>query len=147
LDWIELKIVDPVIQCASRVLSSFRPGNALEGVDVNAEDKMESNEQVEDPEKMSKDEKLEVEEKVADALEVNFEQHDKVAKLQAPEIDENIDSEDSAMEEGSQDEKTEEVGNLQLAWETLELHQDGRLRLGAAQAGAGGGAVRRLPLS
>lgn len=47
-------------------------------------------------------------------------------------LDENIDSEDSAMEESSQDEgedgdkmetaeKTEEVGNLQLAWETLEL--------------------------
>ena len=60
-------------------------GNALEGVDVNAEDKMESNKQVEDPEKMSKDEKLEVEEKVADALEANIKQH-------APEIDENIDS-------------------------------------------------------
>lgn len=50
-------------------------GNALEGVDVNAEDKMESNKQVEDPEKMSKDEKLEVEEKVADALEANIKQH------------------------------------------------------------------------
>ena len=104
-------------------------GNALEGVDVNAEDKMESNKQVEDPEKMSKDEKLEVEEKAADALEANIKQH-------APEIDENIDSEDSAMEESSQEEgedgdkmetaektveKTEEVGNLQLASETLEL--------------------------
>jgi len=79
-------------------------GNALEGVDVDAEDEMDSNDQVEDPEKMSKDEKLDVEEKVADALEENFEQHDKVAKLHAPEIDENIDSEDSAMEESSQDE-------------------------------------------
>jgi hypothetical protein len=102
-------------------------------VDVDAEDKMNGNEQVEDPEKMTKDEKLEVEEKVADALEENFEQHDKVAKLHAPEIDENVDSEDSAMEESSQDEgencekmetaeeKTEVVGNLQLAWEMLEL--------------------------
>jgi hypothetical protein len=50
---------------------------------------------------MSKDEMLEIEEKVTDALEENSKQLDKVAKLHAPEID----SEDSAMEEGSQDEK------------------------------------------
>jgi hypothetical protein len=61
------------------------------------------NDQVKDCERMSKDEKLEVEEKVANALEENNEQHEKVAKFHNPEIDKNIDSEDYAMEECSQD--------------------------------------------
>ena len=52
----------------------------------------------------TKDEMLEVEEKGADALEENVEQHDRVAQLHAPEVNENVDSEDSAMEESSQDE-------------------------------------------
>ena len=56
-------------------------GNVLEGVDVDVEDKMNSNDHVEDPEKMSKDEMLEVEKKVANALEENFKQHDKVDTL------------------------------------------------------------------
>ena len=55
-------------------------GNALQGVDVGGEaGTVVEDGQVEDPEKMSKDEQLEVEEKVAEALEVNFEKHEKIA--------------------------------------------------------------------
>merc|ERR1719318_1003233 len=104
-------------------------GNALTGVDIEAEDKAEGG-QVEDTEKMTKDEKLEVEEKVADALEENFEKHDKVAKIHDGDIEES-ETEESGMEsqDESEKEKTdkteekedEEPGNLQLAWEMEEL--------------------------
>merc|ERR1719209_1483361 len=79
---------------------------------------------------MTKDEKLEVEEKVADALEENFEKHDKVAKIHDGDIEES-ETEESGMEsqDESEKEKTEkteekedeEPGNLQLAWEMEEL--------------------------
>ncbi len=78
------------------------------------------NMQVKGPGKMSEEERHEVEEKVADALEEKFEQHDKVAKLHAPEIDEDI--EPKAMEESSQDEgddcsKMETAGQRSaMAW-------------------------------
>merc|ERR1719187_1139181 len=88
---------------------------------------------------MTKDEKLEVEGQVAEALEENFESHDRVARTHTP-VAEDAEDED-AMEEDGQDEveavegeeaptKTEEKvedmededpGNLQLAWEMLEL--------------------------
>merc|ERR1719187_1848248 len=118
----------------SRVL-----GNALDGVDMDAEDPVVDADMVEDPETMSKDEKLEVEGQVAEALEENFESHDRVARTHTP-VAEDAEDED-AMEEDGQDEveavegeeaptKTEEKvedmededpGNLQLAWEMLEL--------------------------
>merc|ERR1719500_773772 len=103
-------------------------GNALTGVDIEAEDKAEGG-QVEDTEKMTKDEKLEVEEKVADALEENFEKHDKVAKIHDGDIEES-ETEESGMESQDESEKKtekteekedEEPGNLQLAWEMEEL--------------------------
>ena len=116
-------------------------GNALTGVDMEAEDKAEG-EQVEDTEKMSKDEKLEVEEKVADALEENFDKHDKVAKIHEGDVDE---SEDSAMEEDAEEtadenKKAEEAveeepGNLQLAWEMVELAKVIYTRLAGSAAG------------
>jgi len=103
-------------------------GNALTGVDIEAEDKAEG-EQVEDTEKMTKDEKLEVEEKVADALEENFEKHDKVAKIHDGEIEESEEESGMESQDESEKEKTEkteekedeEPGNLQLAWEMEEL--------------------------
>lgn len=42
-------------------LSRIEKGVLSNAMDVDAEDKMDGNEQVEDPEKMSKDKKLEVE--------------------------------------------------------------------------------------
>ena len=116
-------------------------GNALQGVDVSSQDDGSVDGQVEDPEKMTKDEQLEVEEKVAEALEVNFEKHEKIAAAHLGE--EGSEEEDSAMEEGASQEESEaegtgdkmetdkstdneveseeEPGNLQLAWEMLEL--------------------------
>jgi len=113
-------------------------GQALMGVDLDQEEKMDES-KVEDPEKLSKDEKLEVEEQVAEALDENYEKHDQVAKLHNAE-----ESEDSAMEESSTEtededlhepkksdleadaakkteENEEEPGDLQMAWEVLEL--------------------------
>ena len=113
-------------------------GQALMGVDLDQEEKMDES-RVEDPEKLSKDERLEVEEQVAEALDENYEKHDQVAKLHNAE-----ESEDSAMEESSTEtededlhepkqsdleadaakkteENEEEPGDLQMAWEVLEL--------------------------
>jgi len=122
----------------SRVL-----GNALDGVDMDAEDSGDAS-MVEDPEKMTKDEKIEVEDKVAEALEENFETHDRIARTHFP-GQEDLEMEDgSAMDQDSQDEEgdkapnedqdkvteteekaedmeDEDPSNLQLAWEMLEL--------------------------
>merc|ERR550519_669275 len=96
---------------------------------------------VEDPDTMTKDEKLEVEDKVAEALEENFENHDRIARTHSPAIDQEEGEEDSAMDQDGEEQTTEEgketVGkndddkaesmededpnNLQLAWEMLEL--------------------------
>merc|ERR1712071_647366 len=113
-------------------------GQALMGVDLDQEEKMDES-KVEDPESLSKDEKLEVEDQVADALEDNYEKHQQVAKLHNAE-----ESEDSVMEESltetededlhepkksdletdaakKTEENEEEPGDLQMAWEVLEL--------------------------
>ena len=123
-------------------------GNALQGVDMMAEDDAPmDDEMIEDPEKLSKIEKLEVEKGVHAALEDNYEKHDKIAMIHNPEgedTDEEDQDEDMEEEVG---EKSKEVGggeqmetedkmetgeeagakaddepsDLQLAWEMLEL--------------------------
>jgi len=112
-------------------------GNALHGVEtINAEDREAESSTVEDPDQLSKDEKLEVEEQVADALEENFESHDRVAKVHSSgvleEVEEDMEEDDEEEEketegeESKTEEKPEEMededpSNLQLAWEMLEL--------------------------
>merc|ERR1712133_105316 len=54
-------------------------GNALDGVPEGEEEAEIS--QVEDPEKLTEDEKDDVEQKVDEALNENFDKHDKIAKI------------------------------------------------------------------
>merc|ERR1712112_222839 len=54
-------------------------GNALDGVPEGEEEA--ENSQVEDPEKLTEDEKDDVEQKVDEALNENFDKHDKIAKI------------------------------------------------------------------
>lgn len=114
-------------------------GNALDGVPED-EDSANSS-QVEDPQKMAEWEKADVEEQVGEALEENFEKHDKIAKMHTVE-DANEDAEDTeeSQDEGAEkaegnvhtedlsensEEKSkaedEDPSNLQLAWEMIEL--------------------------
>jgi len=118
-------------------------GNALDGVDMEAEEAAAPGgeaDMVEDPDKMTKDEKLEVEEKVAEALEENFENHDRIARTHSP-VDEDEgegesmdqDEEEKPVEEGEKEPagktgedkpesmEDEDPSNLQLAWEMFEL--------------------------
>jgi len=114
-------------------------GNALDGVPEGGDNADDS--QVEDPEKMTEDERTEVESKVKEALDFNYQTCEielEKAEEEAEDMDEEGDvQEDEAMEEESepvQDEKKEESipisteegdeeepGNLQQAWEMLEL--------------------------
>ena len=111
-------------------------GNALQGVDMDAEEPA-GDAIVEDPEKMTKDEKIEVEDKVAEALEENFETHDRIARAHTAQTEEGAMEEDDN-EEGEDTEKTDKAegadkedkaetmeeddpSNLQLAWDMLEL--------------------------
>ena len=109
-------------------------GNALEGVNME-EEKEAKSDIVENTEGMTKEEKNEIVEKVAEALEQNFEKHDKIASIHlADEVEESgeessIEEEEEKMETDSSEkmetetsEKAEsEVGNLEQAWEMFEL--------------------------
>jgi len=78
-------------------------GNALDGVPEEG-DKADSS-QVEDPEKVTDEEKEDIEEKVEEALEENYEQHDKIAKIHNNE--EETGDADETSEEGDESEETE----------------------------------------
>merc|ERR1711942_115491 len=116
-------------------------GNALEGFDVSGEGstRRESS-SVEDVEGMTRDEQEEVEENVAAALEENFEKIDQIAKMHTGAESEDDDEDDSTDGEETEDEElgdgvqgstkdessegveeAEETGNLQAAWEVLEV--------------------------
>merc|ERR1712002_904367 len=74
--------------------------NALEGVDMETSEAKEDVSQVENPESLPADEKAAVVEQVAEALEENFEEFDKIAALHSVEDIEDEDSqEEDAMEE------------------------------------------------
>jgi len=110
--------------------------NALQGFNVDDEEDENSagQELVEDIDNMTKDEKFEVEDYVGDALQENFDKFDRIAKLHT-----GVESysEDDSTEEESGDEDSEgnkgecegidsvdgaeEVGDLEAAWEVLEL--------------------------
>merc|ERR1712226_1751515 len=77
-------------------------GNALDGVNMDAETSPTKGVIVEDAEGLPTEKKTEIEEKVADALEENFDKHEMIAKAHNAE-------------------KTEEPGNLEQAWQMFDL--------------------------
>merc|ERR1712055_893481 len=80
-------------------------GNALDGVNMDAETSPTKGVVVEDVEGLPTEKKAEIEEKVADALADNFDKHEMLAKAH------NADN----------TEKTEEPGNLEQAWQMFDL--------------------------
>merc|ERR1719318_1109037 len=79
---------------------------------------------VENTEGMTMDERGEIEEKVAEALEENFEKHDKIASIHLAEVEE---TEEAKSQEKMDTDKVEaehtetDPGNLEQAWEMFEL--------------------------
>jgi len=115
-------------------------GNALDGVDMDADasrtktsptkgekvDYVDGMPIVEDAEGLPSEKKAEIEEKVADALEENFDKHEMLAKAHNADNTEEMTEEDSGedkMETDAEniDEKSEEPGNLEQAWQMFDL--------------------------
>jgi len=115
-------------------------GNALDGVDMDADasrtkisptkgekvDYVDGMPIVEDVEGLPSEKKAEIEEKVADALEENFDKHEMLAKAHNADNTEEMTDDDSAedkMETDAEniDEKSEEPGNLEQAWQMFDL--------------------------
>merc|ERR1711936_582557 len=111
-------------------------GNALDGVDMDSEtaptktspakvvivEDSEGLPIVEDAKVLSTEKKEEIEEKVADALEENFDKHEMMAKAHNADNTEEMTEEDSGDDKMETDiEKNEEPGNLEQAWQMLDL--------------------------
>jgi len=115
-------------------------GNALDGVDMDAYasrtkisptkgekvDYVDGMPIVEDVEGLPSEKKAEIEEKVADALEENFDKHEMLAKAHNADNTEEMTDDDSGedkMETDAEniDEKSEEPGNLEQAWQMFDL--------------------------
>ena len=123
--------------------------NAFEGVDIE-EDSTEG-EQVEGTTAMTKDELLEIEDAVTDAFEENYEEHDRVARAHVFEDSEGSEASDSEDSDGSgteteesedeemlteaEQEEQEEVGDLQMAWEMLELAKNAWTKISKSSTG------------
>lgn len=84
-------------------------GNALDGV---PEDEDNDSSQVENPEALTEEEKEEVEDKVDEALESNFEKHDKIAKIHnGRDANGDGETEEEDDEESANGENEEEAGD------------------------------------
>jgi len=98
-------------------------GNALDGVPEGDD---ADNSQVENPEKMTDEEKGEVEEKVEEALEENFEKHDKIAKIHNGENGQDGDEEtEDGESEESPEEEDEKSNDADKAAEDAEKPKEG----------------------
>merc|ERR1712076_135627 len=86
-------------------------GNALDGVPEEEDQGDQS--QVEDPEKLTEEEKDDVEEKVDEALNENFDKHDKIAKIHNGDVngDGEEDGSDSQEETENEEEGAEKKEN------------------------------------
>jgi len=119
--------------------------NALEGVDMDGEDK--GSDQVEDPEKLSDTEKAEVKDQVSEAMEENFDKIDQLAELAKihsgeevgdegdDEMDETEAAKDPADVEMETTETAEDTDNLQLSWEVLELAKTAYMNIAGKSSG------------
>merc|ERR1711970_529869 len=97
-------------------------GNALDGVNMDAETSPTKGVVVEDAEGLPTEKKAEIEEKVADALEDNFDKHEMLAKAHNADNTEEMTEEDSGDDKMDTDiEKNEEPGNLEQAWQMFDL--------------------------
>merc|ERR1712133_311500 len=120
-------------------------GNALDGVPEGEEEA--ENSQVEDPEKLTEDEKDDVEQKVDEALNENFDKHDKIAKIhngengegeddESQEETENEEGEDKNDEaSGEADGEEEKNGEAETAMETESKSEDGETVEGGEKEG------------
>merc|ERR1712108_114673 len=96
-------------------------GNALDGVNMDAETSPTKGVIVEDAEGLPTEEKTEIEEKVADALEENFDKHEMIAKAHNADNTEETEEDTSEDKMETDTEKTEEPGNLEQAWQMFDL--------------------------
>ena len=97
-------------------------GNALDGVNMDAETSPTKGVIVEDAEGLPTEKKAEIEEKVADALADNFDKHEMLAKAHNADNTEEETEEDVTEDKMETDaEKTEEPGNLEQAWQMFDL--------------------------
>jgi len=96
--------------------------------DVSLEQAAATDNQVEDPEKVTEEEKANVQKTVAEALKENFDRHHNIAKhhfvdYEEEQTEESENSKNSMETDAAPEtsEEAEETTNLQLAWEMLEL--------------------------
>merc|ERR1711936_388737 len=96
-------------------------GNALDGVNMDAETSPTKGVIVEDAEGLPTEKKTEIEEKVADALEENFDKHEMIAKAHNADNTEETEEDTTEDKMETDTEKTEEPGNLEQAWQMFDL--------------------------
>jgi len=100
--------------------------NAFEGFNFDGEEEKPDFSRIENPEELSKDEMGEIDLEVEDAFDINYAEHDRVARIHVgDDIYEEVESEDDSDDEEEEPEEDkpngEDVGHLELAWEVLEL--------------------------
>jgi len=112
--------------------------NALNGFDVNSDEGIDCNPQIECPEGLSTEEKWDIEDKVADAIEEHFEKIEEMVNIHMGITDSDedwtdeensdaTDDQDSGSEEDvkvveeEEHNNADDIGNLEAAWEVLEL--------------------------
>jgi len=100
--------------------------NAFEGFNFDGEEEKPDLSLIDNPEELSKDEMGEIDLEVEDAFDINYAEHDRVARIHVgDDIYEEVESEDESDEEEEEPEEDkpngEDVGHLELAWEVLEL--------------------------
>merc|ERR1712112_247404 len=105
--------------------------NALNGFDVISDEGIDCNPQIECPEGLSTEEKWDIEDKVADAIEEHFEKIEEISD--ATDDQDSGSEEDVKVVEEEEHNNADDIGNLEAAWEVLEL---ARLALSKSKSGS-----------